>query len=254
MSVETIGSIPAAEPAIYVLFQGLAQTIGFTNRAAALVPWMLDTACSFLYEFQICALFVRSTATEGEVTKGEKMKRFCSSTALAMALFGLVGVSITQADHRSKMKADLSGFQEVPAISTSGTGEFKSKLNEAKTGIDFELSYEDLKGTASAAHIHFAQVGVNGGILADLCGGTKPACPPSGTVTGTITAADIKAIPDQGIAATAFEDALRALRNGKTYVNVHSNLFPNGEIRGQIRGRHSGNFNEHEEDDEEDDD
>ena len=44
------------------------------------------------------------------------------------------------------------------------------------TRIDYELTYSNLSSTASAAHIHFAQPGVNGGIVAFLCGGGgKPA-------------------------------------------------------------------------------
>jgi len=54
-------------------------------------------------------------------------------------------------------------------------------------------------------------------------------------VTGTITAADILAITAQGLAAEDFAGAVRAIESGNTYVNVHTTLFPGGEIRGQIQ-------------------
>ena len=126
------------------------------------------------------------------------MKRFYFSTALAVtAMLVLAGNALTREDIRARMKADLSGYQEAPPISTKGSGDFKAQLNEAKTEIQFELSYEGLAGPASAAYIQFGQPGVNGGKLAWLCGGvTKPACPATtgaepGTVTGALVASDI---------------------------------------------------------------
>ncbi|HEY2997482.1 MAG TPA: CHRD domain-containing protein, partial [Acidimicrobiales bacterium] len=62
------------------------------------------------------------------------------------------------------------------------------------------------------------------------------ACPAAGgTITGTITAADIGAgAAAQGLAAGEFDEFVRALRSGATYVNVHSTGRPTGEIRAQI--------------------
>lgn len=92
------------------------------------------------------------------------------------------------------------------------------------------------------SHIHFAERGVNGGIFVFLCtnlgnglAGT-PACPASGgTVTGTITAADVIAVPGQNITPGDFAEVLRILRSGDGYVDVHTVRFPAGEIRGQVR-------------------
>ena len=176
------------------------------------------------------------------------MKRFYFSTALAVtAMLALVGNALTGEDNRARMKAALSGFQEAPPVSTKGSGDFRAQLNEARDGIEFELNYEDLGVAPSAAQIQFGQPGVNGGPLANLCGGTKPACPATGPVTGTLMAIDILPIPAQGIAAGNFDAALRAIRSGNTYVNVQSVSFPTGEIRGQIRGRHFGQFKEDDE-------
>ena len=141
---------------------------------------------------------------------------------------------------RGQFGARLNGYQETPAISTQADGEFRARLRDSNT-IEFELRYADLEGgDATAAHIHLGQRGVAGGVVAFLCGGGgKPNCPTgrSATVTGTIVANDIQALPAQGIAGPSdFQEVVRAMRAGVTYVNVHDATYPNGEIRGQIRG------------------
>lgn len=94
-----------------------------------------------------------------------------------------------------------------------------------------------MSSDAFAAHIHFGHPTDNGGILVFLCGGNdKPACAlRGGTVRGTIRAADVLAIPEQGVAAGDGSALLRIIRAGLAYVNVHTQNFPDGEIRGQIR-------------------
>jgi len=132
-------------------------------------------------------------------------------------------------------------FQEVPAISTSAVVELTGTVDDANTELTYTLTYSGLKGNVTQAHIHFGQMGVNGGIVVFLCSnlGNGPAgtqaCPAgSGTVTGTLTAADITGAASQGIGPGAFNQVTQAIRQGVAYVNVHSTLFPGGETRGQI--------------------
>jgi hypothetical protein len=143
----------------------------------------------------------------------------------------------------------LQGFEEVPAISTPATGRFTARINHEAETISYELSYTGLQGSVTQAHIHFAQEGVNGAIVIFLCSnlgngpaGTQP-CPPSpGSISGTADAGDVLAVSAQGIGAGQMHKVLRAIRSGIAYVNVHSTLFPGGEIRGQLdlRGKGAG--------------
>jgi len=135
-------------------------------------------------------------------------------------------------------KADLTGYEEVPAISSTGTGSLRLKVDELNETIDYEISYENLEGTTTtASHIHLGQRSVNGGVIAFFCGGGgRPPCTPgSGTFSGTITAADIIGPAAQGLAAGEFSEVVRALRAGQIYANVHTNKHPGGEIRGQVK-------------------
>ena len=172
------------------------------------------------------------------------MKKLYVILAL-VALLALLATP-TLATEGGTFMATLTGFEEVPAISTTGSGEFRAKVTSDGTAIEYELSYSGLQN-AFAAHIHLGQAGVNGGVFVFLCGGGgKPACPASaGTVTGTITAVDIIGPVSQGIAAGEFNELVAAMKAGATYANVHTNDnvappntgpgdFPGGEIRGQI--------------------
>jgi hypothetical protein len=177
------------------------------------------------------------------------MKKLVLGGSLVLLLVALtVTVAPAKNDRHSTLRGNLEGFQEVPAISTEGHGDIKVRLRS--DSIEFRLRYDDLEAPVKFAHIHFAQEGVNGGVAVFLCGGGgKPACPASGTVTGTLHASDVVGPADQGIAPGELGELLRAIRHGKTYANVHTDKFPNGEIRGQIRAHDDDDDDDHGEDD-----
>lgn len=138
---------------------------------------------------------------------------------------------------RGEIEAKLAGLSEVPSVSSTGSGKFTAKISKDGATITYRLTYRNLEGvTTNAAHIHLGQPDVNGGISAFLCGGGgKPACPASaGTVEGTIVAGDVVGPAGQGIVAGELEELLRAIDKGVTYVNVHTDKHPPGEIRGNI--------------------
>lgn len=151
-------------------------------------------------------------------------------------LIALITLTTAALAHAESYKASLDGYQEVPAVSSSGTGELRLKVVNDAT-IEYELTYENLEGAVTAAsHVHLGQAGVSGGVIFFLCGGPRPPCTPtSGYFTGIVTAADIVGPAAQGIAAGEFAEVLRALRAGVTYVNVHTDKHPSGEIRGQVK-------------------
>ena len=134
-------------------------------------------------------------------------------------------------------KAKLSGIEETPAIITDGTGSFRARFAPDGNSVEFELTYSNLSAPATVGHIHLGQRGVAGGVAVFLCGGGgKPACPATGgTITGTFTAADVVGPTAQGLQPGDYERLIRAAKEGITYVNVHSTLFPQGELRGQIK-------------------
>jgi hypothetical protein len=164
-------------------------------------------------------------------------RRLLMALVPVLILGAVVAPALAGRSGKQRFKAELTGYSEVPAVSTTGTGSFAARVLDEDT-IEFTLTYADLEGgEPQAAHIHLGQKDVNGGVIAFLCGGgSKPACPPApATVTGTIEASDVIGPSAQGIAAGEIDEAIAAMRAGVTYANVHTESFPNGEIRGQIK-------------------
>ena len=170
---------------------------------------------------------------------------------MSIAVIALVSAfAIVLGQGFKNIKERLIGYNEVPSVSTTGNGNFKARISNDETRIDWQLSYSELEGSVQQAHIHIGNVGVNGGISVFLCTnlGNGPAgiqpCPASpATISGTIFAADVspnitatQAARNQGLNTGELDELIKAIRAGATYVNVHSSTWPGGEIRSQIDG------------------
>jgi hypothetical protein len=165
--------------------------------------------------------------------------------ALVSLLLGFAASVASAQDYTAR----LSGFFELGpinnntgAILTNGTG--RLQLDVDQNSARYSLTYSGLTSNVLQAHVHFGKVHDAGGIFVFLCtnlgngpAGT-PACPTGGgTVSGTITAASIVAVPTQNIPAGNFDVLLAALGSNTAYANVHTQNFPGGEIRGQVEQR-----------------
>ncbi len=170
-----------------------------------------------------------------------------------IAAMAAVATSATAA--AQTVHAKLDGYQEVPVVSSPGQGEFTARTNQDAGSIFYELNYENLQGEAFMSHIHFGQHGVNGGISVWLCGTpslgaiippgiTVPECPlTTGTINGTITASSVIGPGGQLLGAGQFDELIAALREGVTYVNVHTTTASGGVLSGEIRGQIGGKGN-----------
>jgi hypothetical protein len=164
--------------------------------------------------------------------------------ALGIAAFALAGGSGAGFNH---LRSTMSGYQEVPAVSSTGSAHFTADVSKDGSSIAWQLTYGGLEGAVQQSHIHFGQRSVNGGISVFLCTnlGNGPvgtqACPQSGTISGTITGADVSpAIPatagarTQGIDTGEYDELVRAIGAGAAYANLHTSRWPGGEIRAQL--------------------
>jgi CHRD domain len=159
----------------------------------------------------------------------------------AIAAAGAIVIAATAAVNNANVGGELSGYQEVPAVSTNAFGSVEAKVSD-RGPIPYELTYRRMPDVTQA-HLHFAQEAVNGGIVVFLCTNLgngpegTPECPDGrATLTGKVNAGDVvDSAAAQGIAAGEIDEVKAAIRAGAVYANVHSEEFPGGEIRAQLR-------------------
>ena len=137
------------------------------------------------------------------------MRKFAA--ALAVLAVALTAVAFASAGPTKTVMAGAKLDAMQDHATSNGKGTFTATIKGTK--ISWKLVFHGLTGPASAAHIHLGAKGVAGNVLIALCG----PCKATQTGSGTVTAAQLK-----------------DMRAGKTYVNVHTAKYPNGEIRGQI--------------------
>lgn len=166
------------------------------------------------------------------------------ASVLAFLVLATLSMAVAEpAVAHDEVAAQLRSFEEVPAIVTGAAGDFEGVFNDAGTEMSYNLSYFNVRGTVTQAHLHIGQRGVNGAIVIFLCSnlGNGPAgtqaCPADpGEISGTITAANVGGgAANQGIGPGGLGAVVRAMRAGVVYVNVHTDIFPGGELRGQLQ-------------------
>ena len=202
--------------------------------------------CFYLAISRSCDI-MRAPLSYNRTFGGKRMRRL----GLSLAVIALVSASaVVFAQGFKKISEFLTGYEEVPAVSTTGNGTFTARISNDESTIEWELNYTELQGAVQQSHIHFGNKGVNGGITVFLCtnlgngpAGTQPCPAPPAPISGTIVAADVSpnipataAARTQGLNTGEIDELIRAMRAGSTYVNVHSTTWPGGEIRSQIDG------------------
>ncbi len=108
--------------------------------------------------------------------------------------------------------AVLSGANEVPAVTTNGTGLGSFVLNYSEEKLEYKVLVSGLSGPIASAHVHFGAAGRAGPVA-------YPLNFSGNTLIGTI---DVN---------SAFVDSLYS---SKVYINVHTATNSGGEIRSQL--------------------
>jgi hypothetical protein len=116
--------------------------------------------------------------------------------------------------------ATLDGSQEVPANASLGTGTGSMTYDDVTKLLSWDISFSGLSAGATASHFHGpAAPGVSAGVQIPISLGNSSGMT-SGNLIGTAT-----------LASTQEADLLSNL----WYINIHTSLFPGGEIRGQVQ-------------------
>jgi hypothetical protein len=183
------------------------------------------------------------------------LRTFKLSIAIpALLTLTLAPPLVAQSDNGNrKGHADLVGYQENPTLSSPATGTLDVEISKDGESLAYTLTYSGFPTNVRFAHIHIGRPAINGGVMVFLCTNeTPPAgipipppCPQgSGTVSGTLSAADVLAVAAQAIAAGEFGEVVQALRAEAAYGNVHTTQFGGGEIRGQVTFHRADSIND----------
>jgi hypothetical protein len=113
----------------------------------------------------------------------------------------------------------MEGAQEVPAVTTGGTGVALAWLDQAHTSLTVQVSTSGLSGPITMGHVHDAAAGSNGDVV-------KPLTFKDGNAILAWSTTDA----DKPLTPALIQDFLA----GKFYVNVHTDANKGGEIRGQL--------------------
>ena len=122
----------------------------------------------------------------------------------------------------------LTGMEEVPPVNTNSTG--IALFDLLNNHLNFKVNVTMLENIKSA-HIHVGEFGQNGEIIVSLLNSSSPINIHNGTlVKGQLTATDLVG----SLKGKNINDLVKLFNNTKTYLNIHTKQYPNGEIRGQI--------------------
>lgn len=110
-----------------------------------------------------------------------------------------------------KFKAAMDGKSEVPPTNSMATGEADIEVDSATRQMKWVIGFKDLTGPPTAAHFH---------------GPADPgaSAPPEVDISGNLNTGS----------AQLTEAQMADLQAGKLYLNIHTEKFPDGEIRGQV--------------------
>jgi hypothetical protein len=111
--------------------------------------------------------------------------------------------------------ASLTGKNETPPSNSPARGTAKITVNVSKNQVCWNLTAQKLQGSATRAAIHRGPAGKSGPVVLNLsppAGGSSHGCKNVGPPLA------------RGLVKNP----------ANYYVSVHTNKFPNGEIRGQL--------------------
>jgi hypothetical protein len=160
------------------------------------------------------ALNVRATETYDN--NGNRMRILPVIATLAL------GLTLAQAQNYTCV---IDPQQEGGGGGRSGSG--SGTLSLSNTVLTINISFSGLSGTSTVDHIHGpAPAGTPANVLYHLTPITTVGST-AGTIIGSVTLVN-------GTGGYTLAQQLSQLNSNLWYVNIHTTLFPPGEIRGQI--------------------
>jgi hypothetical protein len=156
-------------------------------------------------------------------------RTFLYGLMTALLVAGATSAPRAQAGKQT-LVAVLSGGSEAPtAVNTGAHGKAVITIDPAAGEVTWVIDVFNYPSGLTASHIHVGSPGTAGPIIIDFA---PTAIGVSGPFRLQGSTRTVAARPAQGI--RTMEEAMLAIASGNSYVNVHSQANPGGEIRGQL--------------------
>jgi len=139
-------------------------------------------------------------------------------------------------------EVELNGANENPDVASPGTGTAEVEIDTVLKTMTLDVIFAGLLGNTTASHIHCCTPPTgNAGVATQV---PTFAGFPLGVTSGTYSNMfDMSLLSSYnpsfvaahgGTADSAFDFLLAGMRAGESYLNIHSSMFPGGEIRGTL--------------------
>lgn len=138
------------------------------------------------------------------------MLTFTRVSAALLAL-GATGLISPAGAEQMMFHGDLTGTAQVPPVDTTATGAADVTIDSDAMTVSWTVTHEGLSGEPVAAHFH---------------GPASPeeTAPPVIDISENLMEGSAEITPEQ----------MQMIQGGLTYINIHTEANPDGEIRGQV--------------------
>ncbi len=144
------------------------------------------------------------------------------SKIIIRSISGLVmlGIGTQLAAATMTLSANLSGANQVPAVTSNASGRALLTIDPATRAYTLNVTVSGFTTGFTASHLHEAPVGSNGGVVNSIGASTAFTGAAGGFYAGTFTG--------------TYGGSIGTLLSGGTYLNLHTATSPSGEIRGNF--------------------
>ncbi|MEO8070960.1 MAG: CHRD domain-containing protein [Acidobacteriota bacterium] len=152
----------------------------------------------------------------------------------ALAAGVVLGLAAPAAAQQFTLVATLTGTgestQTTNGVNTGAFGDATVVVDMAARTVTYTVRVFNLPSGVSASHIHAGSIQTAGPVVVNFA----PPVPASNDFAfgGVVKDTEFVLRPEAGIRGP--DDMFQAIIGGNSYVNVHSQANPGGEIRGQL--------------------
>jgi len=158
-------------------------------------------------------------------------KRMALPLVSILAVTGFAG-SVFAAHEGQEFMAELTPDQETAEVESDATGDASIMFSEDGMSLEFTVNAEGLTN-ALAGHLHSGATGENGPVEIALFNNEEATDYDGEVASGTLSEDDLAG-------EMSWEDFTKAMVAGDIYVNLHTEQYPDGELRGQVEMAEEG--------------